>query len=339
MRILLLGGSSFLGRHLIEEGLRRGHALTLFNRGQTNPGLYGEVEELRGERGGDLAALQGRRWDRVLDTSGYLPGDVRRSAGLLTDATEHYTFISSISAYADASTPGQDESAPLAELPDDASEDVLAGEHYGALKVRCERAVQAAFGDRALIVRPGLIVGPHDGTNRFGYWVHRVGEGGDVLAPAPPEQKVQFIDARDLAAFVLDRSEACAGGVYNATGRAPLTLGELLDAIRDESASDARLVWVDERFLLEHEVEPWTELPLWLPAADGEYAGFNDHDVTRAVAAGLRSRPLAETIRDTLAWERARGGPQPYAGRLGNLGGSLTAERERELLEAWRARA
>src|SRR4051812_46918651 len=207
MRILLLGGTSFLGRHLIDEALARGHEVTLFNRGQTNPGLYPQVEELRGERGGDLAALQGRRWDRVLDTSGYLPADVRRSAGLLAGAADHYAFISSISVYADTATAGQDESAPVAQLPECADEGALGGETYGALKALCEQAVQEAFGERALVVRPGLIVGPHDGTNRFGYWVHRIGEGGEVLAPNPPAQNTQFIDARDLAAFVLDLAE------------------------------------------------------------------------------------------------------------------------------------
>jgi 2'-hydroxyisoflavone reductase len=206
MDLLVLGGTRFLGRHLVEEALGRGHQVTLFNRGESNPGLFPEVEELRGERGGDLSPLRGRRWDAAIDTSGYLPREVRRSAEILAGSAGHYTFVSSISVYEDFARTGIDEDAPVLEPPDPEPVE-LDWELYGGLKVGCERAVEAAMPGRALVVRPGMIVGPHDYTDRFPYWRRRVAEGGDVLAPGDPERQVQLIDARDLAGWMLRMAE------------------------------------------------------------------------------------------------------------------------------------
>ena len=229
-----------------------------------------------------------------------------------------YLFVSSRSVYADHSVPGLDETAALAELPPGAPSDEITGESYGPLKVACERAVQDAFAGRAVILRPGLIVGPHDPTGRFTYWPSRVAEGGDVLAPAPPDQAVQLIDARDLAAFALALVERGAEGTFDVvTPAGMLTLGGVLDACREACGSEAAPVWVDERFLLDHAVEPWTELPLWTPGED--FAGFQRSDTSRAVAAGLTVRPIAETAADTLAWA-ATAAPDP--------GAAMTRERE-----------
>jgi 2'-hydroxyisoflavone reductase len=335
MRVLVLGGTVFVGRHVVEEALRRGHALTLFNRGESGPELYPGVEQLRGERSGDLAALRGRSFDAAIDTSGYFPGDVERSAQLLAPSVGGYVFVSTRSVYADVSVPGRNEDAPLAELPEGAPLDELGPGSYGPLKALCEREVERAFGERAAILRPGLIVGPYDPTNRFAYWPRRIAMGGDVLAPAPPEAAVQVIDARDLAAFALDLLEREVGGTYDVVAPAgTLTLGGVLETCRAVSASDARLVWVDAAFLLERGVEPWTELPLWTPGP--EHAGFQRGDVSRALAAGLRVRPLAATAADTLAWETFES-ERPWAPRLGIGHGPLTAERERDLLAEWAA--
>jgi 2'-hydroxyisoflavone reductase len=261
--------------------------------------------------------------------SGYFPADVERSAGLLAPAASSYLFVSSRSVYADHSVPGLDETGALAEMPPDAPSDEITGESYGPLKVACERAVQDAFAGRAVILRPGLIVGPFDPTGRFTYWPSRVAAGGDVLAPAPPGQAVQVIDARDLAAFALALVERGAEGTFDVvTPAGMLTLGGVLDACREASGSDATLVWVDEGFLLDHSVEPWTELPLWTPGPD--FAGFQCSDTSRAVAAGLTVRPIAETAADTLAWVAAAA-PDP--------GAAMTRSREAELLAEWRAQS
>jgi 2'-hydroxyisoflavone reductase len=325
VRVLVLGGTLFLGRHLVETALARSHDVTIFTRGRTNPGLYPDVERLRGDRDGDLSALEGRRWDAVVDTSAELPRWVRAAARLLVDRVEHYTFVSTCSVYADVSRAGVDETAPVHGLADETIEEIHDAATYGARNALCEREAERAFPGRALVVRPGLIVGPYDDSGRFTYWVHRIARGGDVLAPEPRGQRVQFIDARDLAEWVVDRVEARAIGVYNATGPVePITMGQLLEAIVTATGSDARFVWVDEEFLMRSGVEAWTDLPLWLaPNTYPELAGFLSIDIGRAVAAGLRFRPLAETIRATL--EQAA--PTPAAG--------LSREREAALLRAW----
>lgn len=325
MDLLILGGTRFLGRHLAGEALERGHRVTLFNRGESNPGLFPNVEELRGERGGDLSALRGRSWDAVIDTSGYLPREVRRSAELLAGSVGHYTFVSSISVYADFGRTGTGEGAPVLEPPDPEPEE-LDWELYGGLKAGCERAVEAAMPGRALVVRPGMIVGPHDYTDRFPYWCRRVGEGGEVLAPGDPEQQVQLIDARDLAGWMIRMAEEGRTGVYNATGpEQRLTMRGMLEEIRAATGSDARFVWASEEFLLDSGVKPWEEMPFWIT---GEMAGILAVDVGRAVGAGLAFRSLGETVRDT---------PGPDAEReTVDIGAGISRVREEELLRAWR---
>jgi 2'-hydroxyisoflavone reductase len=326
MRILVLGGTSFAGRHLVELARPRGHDLVLFNRGRTGADLHPGVERVVGERAGSLDGLRGRTFDAVVDMSGYFPSDVERSAQLLAGSAGRYLFVSTRSVYADHSRPGSNEEAALAELPPGAPADEITGESYGPLKVRCERAARAAFGERLLILRPGLIVGPYDPTGRFTYWPVRVAAGGDVLAPAPPDQPIQVVDARDLVTFALDLLERDAGGTFDVVSPAGmLTLGGVLDAGLAAGSGDAHLVWVDEAFLLERGVEPWTELPLWTPGPD--MAGFQRSDVSRALAAGLSIRPIAETVADTLRWASLA---KPGAGA------SMTREREAALLREWR---
>jgi len=326
VKLLILGGTVFLGRHLVEAALARGHEVTLFNRGQHSPELFPEVEKLRGDRDGNLEALRGRRWDAVIDVAGYLPRVVRASAALLAVAVEHYTFISSVSAYADARTPGMDESSPLGTLEQPESEDV--DRFYGPLKARCEQVVEVALPGRTLIIRPGLIVGPYDPTDRFTSWPSRVARGGDVLAPGWPGRAVQLIDARDLAEWNVRLVEERVTGVFNATGPDhTLTMRALLETCKEVSGSDARFVWLDEAFLLAQGAGPWIELPLWLPETS-EYAGFMCLDISKALAAGLRFRPLAETVRETLAWDQLL--PADAARRAG-----MTPAREAELLALW----
>ncbi len=325
MKVLIMGGTLFLGRHLVEASLARGHEVTLFNRGRTNPDAFPAVETVRGDRDGNLVELHGREWDAAIDTSARIPRWVWTSADVLVG---HYTFISSASVYAEPMVVGTDEAAPVMTLADESIEEVTDAT-YGALKVLCERALEAAFGGRSLIVRAGLIVGPYDPTGRFTYWVHRIARGGDVLAPEPRDQPVQFIHARDLADWIVDMVEAGRGGTFNATGPAePLTMQRTLAAIRAMTDSDARFKWVDERFLVEAGVQVWSDLPLWLaPDTNPQLAGFLAMDVSKALAAGLRFRPLEQTIRETL--ERAQ--------TTGEAG--LAPEREAGLLAAWREHA
>jgi 2'-hydroxyisoflavone reductase len=339
VRLLILGGTLFLGRHLVESALARGHQVTLFNRGRTNPDLFSEVERLRGDRqAGDLGALQGRRWDAVIDTSGYLPRAVRNSAELLRDQTQTYVFISSGSVYADFSRPSIDEDAPL-RVPDDPSTEDIAQE-YGGLKTLCERIVKEVFPDRALIMRAGLIVGPHDPTERFTWWVRRVAQSGEILAPGSPGRQVQLIHARDLADWVVASLEGGDGkGIFNVTGpERRLSMGELLETCKQVSDSDARFTWVDDAFLMEHGVAPFTEMPLWLPPG---YEGMLGMDIRRALAAGLTCRPLAETASETLAWDAARA-PEERRPREMVSGIQIEAgmdpRREARVLEEWWAR-
>jgi 2'-hydroxyisoflavone reductase len=333
MRLLVLGGTQFLGRGVVDAALARGHSVTLFNRGVTNPGLYPEVESLRGDRRGDLSALAGREWEAVIDPSGYLPRVVRASAELLRGSVGHYVFVSSISVYADPLAPGSDESTPLVDTVPDADE--VTGEAYGGLKVGCEQVVREVFDGAHANVRAGLVVGPHDPTGRFTYWPVRVARGGEVVAPGDPGRIVQFVDARDLGAWLVHVAEERVTGDFNASGEPRLSMGELLETCRAVSGSDAELVWMPDAFLLEQGVGPWMELPLWLEPAD---AGFLQVDVSRAVALGLRYRPLEETIADTLAWARADGAPGALASGMDIGEAGLRPEREAELLAAWRAR-
>ncbi len=314
MRLLLLGGPKFLGRAVTDAALARGHEVTFFNRGQTRPELYPEVEKLHGDRDGGLEALGGRDWDAVVDTSGYVPRIVGASAAFLERRVDRYAFVSSISVYADFGST-VDESSPVGALADETVEEMGAEyENYGPLKALCERAAQDVFGDRALIVRPGLIVGPHDPTGRFTYWPHRLARGGEVLAPAPPERQVQFVDVRDLALWLVEALEAGRSGVFNVTGEG-LPWSDLV--------AGADVTWVADAFLVDRGVGEWMELPLWIAA--GEMSGIHMADVSQALATGLHLRPLAETMRDTLA----------EATLVDGVG--LTAEREAALLAAWHA--
>jgi 2'-hydroxyisoflavone reductase len=330
MNVLVLGGTRFLGRHLVEALQARGHAVTLFNRG-SRPDLFAGLEQLRGDRSlgpEGLAALRGRRWDAVIDTCGYVPRLVDAGVAQLRDSTGRYVFVSSISVYA-AFGDGPDEQAPVETLADPSSEDVP--RHYGALKAACEQVVARGFGDRALSVRPGLIVGPFDPTGRFTYWPLRVARGGEVLAPGDPDAPVQFIDARDLARWIVRLVERGVGGVFNATGPAqPLAIGALLQACARVAQADCRFTWVSEAFLLAQGVQPWTELPLWVTHAD---AGLDRTVITRALGEGLAFMPLETTIADTLAWARADAG----AGS-DSRAATLSREREAELLALWQAR-
>jgi 2'-hydroxyisoflavone reductase len=322
VELLLLGGTRFVGLHITRAALARGHRVTLFNRGRTNPGLFPEAEKLRGDRGGDLSALAGRRWDAVIDVNAYLPRHVRAAAERLRDAVDRYVFISTISVYKDLSVPGTTEESPVREPePGDEDLDEMTPGSYGRLKVLCERAVDAALPGRVLRVRPCIVVGPEDYSGRFPYWVVRVARGGEVLAPGRPERPVQIIDARDLASWVVEMTERRETGVYNAVGpKDVLTMREMLETCRAISGSDARFTWVSDGFLQEHGVK----LPLWQPEKEeGVDAVRND----KAVARGLAFRPLAETVRDTLAW--ASEAPEERApARLG-------PEREAELLRRW----
>jgi 2'-hydroxyisoflavone reductase len=328
VKLLIIGGTVFLGRHLVDAALGRGHEVSLFNRGLHNADLFPDVEKLRGDRDGDLDAPSGRRWDAVVDTCGYVPRVVRQSAELLADAVEQYIFISTISVYADTKTSGQDESAPVGHIEDETVEEIT-GETYGPLKALCEQTVEASLPGRSLTIRPGLIVGPNDPTDRFTYWPVRVAKAGDVLAPGEPERDVQFIDVRDLAEWTVSMAESRQTGVYNATSpRGFVTMGSLLDDCKAVSGSDARFVWVPDQFLLDQEVGPWMELPLWVPLA--EAPGFNAIDVGKAVAAGLTFRPVQDTVRDTLSWTETR--PSDYEWRAG-----LDPEKETRVLEAWAA--
>lgn len=318
-----------MGRALTSTALAQGHQVTLFNRGKTNPDLFPEVEKIHGERDGDLSALQDRRWDAVIDTCGYIPRLVRRSAEALAGSVGHYTFISSLSVYADSSQVGIDESAPMGTLDDPLVEEVN-GDTYGPLKALCEQAAETAMPDRTLIVRPGLIVGPYDPTDRFTYWPHRVAQGGEVLAPGRAGRAVQFIDVRDLAEWTVGMIEKGKTGIYNADGSpGRVTMGDLLSACASESGSDATFTWVSEAFLLEQEVGMWMEMPLWVPESQEEYTGFFAFDSRKAVAEGLAYRPLAETVRATLEWDATL--PPERVLRAG-----ITREREKALLAKWK---
>lgn len=334
MDLLILGGTIFLGRHLVDAALAAGHQVTLFNRGQHGAELYPQVEKLRGDRDGGLDALAGRRWDAVIDTCGYVPRLVRASAERLAGSVRHYTFISSISVYRDLDQSPVDESSPVGVLADESVEEV-SGETYGPLKALCEQAAEAAMPGRVLNVRPGLIVGPHDPTDRFTYWVWRAALGGAALAPGRPQRRIELIDARDLANWIVRMAEAQRTGVFNATGpQVELTMGDLLETCRQAAGGDAAFTWVDEAYLLANGVTPWSELPLWLPEAGN---GVMAVDCQRALAAGLAFRPLAETVQDTLTWLHAD--RVPAHGELSRLQlrAGMALAREAELLAAWPA--
>lgn len=327
MNLLILGGTKFLGRYLVDSAIARGHAVTLFNRGKTNPGLFPELETILGDREHDLDKLAGRAWDAVIDVAGYLPRIVRLSASGLERAVGRYVFISSISVYPDSALKkiGIDESDPVGKLEDETVEEIT-GETYGPLKALCEKTVLDLYGVRGLVVRPGLIVGPNDPTDRFTYWPVRVARGGEVLAPEKPEVPVQIVDVRDLSDFIIKLIEEQAPGIYNATGPDyELTFGAMLETCKRVSGSDASFRWASVEFLNQNKVEAWSDMPVWIPDNE-ENAGFSRINVSKAVNAGLTFRPLEETVRDTIDWANTR--PPDHEWRAG-----LKPEREQELLK------
>ncbi len=330
--LLILGGTAFLGPELVEAARHAGYTVTLFNRGKTNPQLFPDVEKLRGDRRNDLKALEGRTWDAVIDTSGYFPKDVAASAKLLSKSVGLYVFVSTISVYGDTSKPGIDERSPVAKT-DQPDADKVTGANYGALKALCEEAAEKEMPGKALVIRPGLIIGPGDTSDRFTYWPVRVARGGEVLAPGTPGDPVQFVDVRDLASWTIAMAGRGRTGVYNATGpKEPLTFGPMLAACREAAGSNATFTWVDAKTLEELKIAPWSDMPCWIPPT-GETAGSRRVNNGKAVGEGLAFRPLVETARDTLAWwktlpEERRG--KPKAG--------LSPEREAAALAAVRER-
>jgi 2'-hydroxyisoflavone reductase len=332
MKILILGGTIFVGRHLVEAAQSAGHEVTLFNRGRHNPELFAEIEKLRGDRDSKLDVLKGRRWDAVIDTCGYVPRVVLMSAEVLADSVGFYVFISTLSVYADLSVVGLNEESPTGTLADETVEEIT-GQTYGPLKALCEREVCQAFPENSLIIRPGLIVGPHDPTDRFTYWPLRITRGGKVLAPQPKDLGLMYIDVRDLAEWIIRMIEEKRTGIYNANGPDyKLTMQQFLETCRDMAGNNAELVWADAEFLLEQGVTPWADLPLWLPGE--ETAGMGAFNIQKALAAGLSFRTLATTVKDTLEWSKTRNTrPADYQLRAG-----ISSEKEQELLKLWQNR-
>lgn len=329
MKILILGGTVFLGRTIAERALAAGHEVTLFNRGKSNPAAFADVETITGDRTTDLGKLTGRTWDAVIDPSGYVPRIVGDAARALKDSTDHYTFISTISVYKSYVQPQMDESAPVGTLEDPTVEQVT-GETYGPLKALCEQAVEAELPGRALHVRAGLIAGKYDPTDRFTYWPWKVQQGGDFVAPESPALPMQIIDARDIADWVVKMASARKGGVYNTTGHST-TLGEVISTSQSLVGGGGNPMYMDAAFLTAQEVQPWMGLPLWIPSDDAEHQHIHNIGVQKAVSDGLTFRPLSHTISAALEWANSR--PSDYTFKAG-----LTAEKEAALFAAWENR-
>jgi 2'-hydroxyisoflavone reductase len=338
MKLLILGGTQFVGRHMVERAIARGHEVTLFNRGNKNP--FPNLETIIGDRdpeiGDGLGALEravnaGRSWDAVIDVNGYVPRIVRATGELLKSAVKRYVFISSVSVYIGFSEPGGTEDTPVIELEDQTTE-VIEGLAYGGLKVLCERVVEELFSTRGLNIRPGLVVGPYDHTDRFTYWPDRITKGGEVLTSNPPEAVTQFIDARDLADFTLHATETNLNGIFHATGPG-ITMQTVLETCKTVTGSNAHFNYLDEDFLIEQGVNPWmgpNSLPLWLSTDPNDKGAFQ-LNVNKALEAGLKIRALDQTVRDTLEWANTRGSDHEWKSGLG-------AARETELLETYRSR-
>jgi 2'-hydroxyisoflavone reductase len=343
LRILILGGTGFIGPHQVRYALARGHKLTLFNRGRNPKDWPGEVEELTGDRNtGDLASLKGRKWDVCIDNPTTLPFWVRDAGAILKGHVGQYIFVSTLSVYSDNRAAGQDESSVLFKYQG-ADEDAMKetqesmrknpGNLYGPLKARSEKEAETWFPGITTIVRPGLIVGPGDETDRFTYWPVRLDRGGDVLAPGDGKDAVQIIDARDLSEWMIRLAESRAFGTFNAMGpAAELTMGKMLDEIKTSIKATAQLRWAPADFLAEQRVRPWSDMPVWIPGG-GEDAGFSRRSNKKALAKGLTFRPLSQTAPDTLAWFKA----QP-AERQATLKAGIKPEREKEVLAALAAR-
>ncbi|MFY0758011.1 SDR family oxidoreductase [Metabacillus dongyingensis] len=338
MKVLILGGTRFLGKALTEEGLTRGHEITLFNRG-TNIEAFPEVEQLIGNRDSDVSQLKNRKWDVVMDTCGFAPHQLKKIAAVLGDNIEHYTYISSISVYKDWIPNNIKEDYHLQTMPADKLKAVEEGtispyEYYGALKVLCEAEAENHWQGRVLHIRAGLLVGPFDYTDRLPYWVKRVAKGGEVLVPGRKDRPVQLIDVKDIAVWVFNMAEKRKAGTFNVTGpENELTIEELLNTCKAVTNSDAEFIWADEQFVLEHKVQPWTEMPLWIPEhfpiedETEPWKGTFSISIEKAVNSGLSFRPLADTINDIYRWEKER--------EVKELKAGISQEREQVLLESW----
>lgn len=326
MKILVIGGTIFVGRHIVEAALERGHEVTLFNRGRTETGLFANVERIVGDRFESLDKLVWRNWDVIIDTSAYVPRAVSKSCDALKLNCESYTYISTGSVYKDKSKIGINEDHETL-VPKDPDSLEWSDETYGEMKSGCEVVVQKTFAERALIIRPGVVVGPYDPTDRFTYWPVRVKEGGVVLAPSTPDRPVQFIDGRDLGEWTIRLIEAKATGVFNAVGPDyRLTMAKLLNECKLVTNSNAEFVWVSDQQLLQHNVEPWSEMPFWIPE-NSDSVGMALRDNNKAIRSGLKFRALHETITDTLKWwQREKAGSELKAG--------VSREREAEILSA-----
>lgn len=336
LRILILGGTQFLGVHITERALARGHTVTLFNRGRTHAELFPQLEKLQGDRDGKLDALKGRSWDAVIDDSGYVPRHVRLSAELLAPSVRHYLYVSSISAYASFAS-ANDESSPLGKLPDESIEKVDENT-YGPLKALCEKAVEQVMPGRTTIVRPGYVVGPQDHTDRFTYWPARAARGGEMLVPGAPRDHIQFIDVRDLARFTVGAVERHVAGTFNlVSAPGQFTMGELITACLSSAKALAHPdppptpTWVTAKFLATHDPTLDADIPIWAPET-GDTAALAEVSAARALHGGLTITPIEQTVRDTLSWHLAR----PEAERV-KLKAGLAPAHEQEILAAWHA--
>lgn len=325
LRLLILGGTGFIGPHMVRTALNRGHVVTIFNRGKTNTHLFPDVEKLKGDRDGDLESLKGHEWDAVIDNTGYVPRHVRDSANLLKGHIGRYLFTSTVSVY-DLNQDKIDEDSKLLAVPDPESEDVK--KYYGELKVLCEQAVQKRYGNAATIVRPHIVAGPGDKTDRYTYWPVRIDTGGEMVSPGDPAAPVQYIDVRDLSEFCIHLVEQDTPGIYNGAGPSysELSRQELLYAIRGVTSSKVEFTWVDEIFLAEQGIQPFA-YPLWI-SPNSEYKGLTRISIERSVKHGLKLRPLAVTAHDTLKWFKSES--QERQNKL-----QLNLERDANILEAW----
>ncbi len=332
-KILILGGTGFIGPQMIDVALARGHTVTIFNRGKTRPNLVPSgAEKLVGDRDGKLDALKGRKWDAVIDNSGYVPRVVRQSAELLASNVQQYIFISTVSVYPDVETGILDEAHAVQTLPEAEKQSGEVRKHYGALKAACEKEVARALPKKTMVFRPGLIVGPDDPTDRFTYWPVRADRGGEMIAPGDGKDPMQVIDVRDLAAWVIHSVEQKLLGTFNALGpEQSLPVSQVVDACVAAASTKPTVTWIPAAFLEQHKVMPWQDMPAWIPRNEKGPYGFSNK---KAVAAGLNFRPIAETCRDTLAWWK--GLPEE---RRNKPKWTMTAAREEEVLKAWRARA
>jgi len=346
LKILVLGGTGLIGPPMVEYAIARGHEVTLFNRGKTNAELFPDLEKLKGDRNDDLASLvaqveSGRRWDAVIDNTASIPRWVTESANLTKDAADWYLYTSSISAYADTSTPDADETAPVATMTAEEEEKILTPKDiatenykfYGPLKARCEEEARKAFGDdRTCVVRPGLIVGPGDYSDRFTYWPVRIYEGGEVMAPGNPTDPVQFIDCRDLGEWYIRLAEDGTTGTFNGVGpRSKMSIAGMLYGIRATVDNDISFTWVPADFLEKYEVQPWMHMTVWVPPI-GEYAGFSTSNIDRAIAAGLTFRPLSDTAVATVEYWNSLPAERREAPKAG-----CPADLEQKVLKAWHA--